>query len=335
MNRLLSILIVLAVLGGIGGVVAVVVLSSPAGGKSSGLGERFELKLDELRAIRPEKLSHRLAVLFETGFARARGVAVGPDGRVYVAGDRAVRVFDASGDRLAEWPLSKPPACVAVGDGVVYVGSAGRVDLLSPGGEPIAHWPGPGEGYQATCIAPAEGAVLAAFYHESSKSGLVAVFDGDGRIVRTIRGPGDTEGGFKVPSPYFDVATAPDGLLYVADPGRHRVEMYSLDGVLRGRWGTFGQGFEDFCGCCNPGGLAVLPDGRLVTSEKGLPTIKISSPEGRLVSVVAGPQQIGQRPAECTNFAGRDAADVAIDPAGRIVALDSWANVRSYEKKTD
>ena len=38
--------------------------------------------------------------------------------------------------------------------------------------------------------------------------------------------------GFVVPSPYFCVRMAPDGLLRVTNPGEHQIEAYTLDGDL-------------------------------------------------------------------------------------------------------
>src|SRR5262249_4676088 len=81
--------------------------------------------------------------------------------------------------------------------------------------------------------------------------------------------------GFIVPSPYFDLEMHPDGLLRVANPGRHRVEAYTVDGDLELAWGVASTAIDGFCGCCNPINIALLPDGRIVTCEKGLPRVKV------------------------------------------------------------
>ena len=58
----------------------------------------------------------------------------------------------------------------------------------------------------------------------------------------------------------------------------------------------------DFFGCCNPAQLAVLPDGRFVTAEKGIPRVKIYSRErplsdrrGRSVAVDRHARRPGRR----------------------------------------
>ena len=104
------------------------------------------------------------------------------------------------------------------------------------------------------------------------------------------RDPSRGIAGFVCPSPYFDVAVAPDGLLRVANPGAHRVEAYTFDG----HHGAFlGQArasaIEEFCGCCGPSNIAILPDGRVVTAEKGIPRVKVYSAAGEFECVVVGP----------------------------------------------
>ena len=104
-----------------------------------------------------------------------------------------------------------------------------------------------------------------------------------GTVIRRI-------GGLVAPSPHLDVAAAPDGTAWVTNPGRHRLEHYSADGQLLRTWGKASAAIAGFTGCCNPTDIAVLPDGRLVTAEKGIPRVKIYKTNGTFESVVAGPE---------------------------------------------
>ncbi len=80
----------------------------------------------------------------------------------------------------------------------------------------------------------------------------------------------------------------------------------------------------DFFGCCNPAHFAVLSDGRFVTAEKGLPRIKIYSPQGKFECVVAGQEQFPSI-----------AADLAVDNHDRILVLDSnKSRILVFEPKT-
>ncbi|RME96422.1 MAG: hypothetical protein D6766_00735 [Verrucomicrobia bacterium] len=151
----------------------------------------------------------------------------------------------------------------------------------------------------------------------------------DGQIAGRI-GDRDKERdipGFVLPSPYLDVEWAPDGLLRVNNPGRHRVEFYTPDGHLELAWGRPGMAIECFSGCCNPINLALLPDGTVVTCEKGLPRVKLHSPHGEFLGVVAGVEMF---PDNAKTGAGegfgdgvRASLDAVTDPEGRVYILDT------------
>jgi hypothetical protein len=70
---------------------------------------------------------------------------------------------------------------------------------------------------------------------------------------------------------------------------------------------------EGFCGCCNPSHFAIREDGSFVTSEKGIPRIKVYDRLGRLAAVVAGPDNFDE---------GTVGLDLALDSAQRILVLD-------------
>jgi hypothetical protein len=151
--------------------------------------------------------------------------------------------------------------------------------------------------------------------------------------------------GFVIPSPYFDLAVASDGLLRVTNPGRHRIEAYTFEGDLEFWWGEFSSRLEGFCGCCNPVNFAILPDDSFVTCEKGLVRVKIYNHKGNFVGVVAGPEQLVEGGASRVSEFGagsgsREAGaraggfDVAVDSRGRIFVLDTIKNVvRIFARK--
>jgi hypothetical protein len=164
-------------------------------------------------------------------------------------------------------------------------------------------------------------------------------FTTDGQLAGQIGQPDPARQlpGFIVPSPFFDVAIGTDGLLYIANPGAQQITTYSYEGDLGGAWGTSGSGLSDFFGCCNPAHFAILPDGRFVTSEKGIPRVKVYSAQGQFECAVAGPEQLGVDSRQLTD--PRQAAeklvfDVAVDRQGRVLVLDPRARcVRVYVAK--
>ena len=310
-------------------VAVIVVLTMRHTGRSA---SEFADSLEGVRKIEPGLISHARAARIVTGLRSARGVAAGPDGRIYVAGDKVVRIFDATGKVLSDIQLSRAPWCLAVGpEGDVYVALGDRVDVWDASERTWAHWPPLGGKSQITCIAVGAADVFAADY------GLRVVhrYDTSGKLLGRIV-PRDADGAagtFNIPSPYFDVAITPGGLLAVANTGERRVQTYTFAGEPRRSWGHSSTEVAGFAGCCNPAQMAILSDGRVVTSEKGIPTVKIYSPAGRLESVVATAEMLARLPDQCGNPYRPIGLDVAVDPSGRVLVLDPGGNLGIFTRK--
>ena len=141
--------------------------------------------------------------------------------------------------------------------------------------------------------------------------------------------------GFAIPSPYFSVAVSPDGLIRVANPGYRRVEGFTSDGYRETVFGETGERIDAFCGCCNPTHLAIFPDARIVTSEKGITRVKIYSPKGEFTEVVAGPDAFdsGTPPIDIAILPGTGGADSAGSVGDRIFVLDpKRGQVRAFAR---
>jgi len=137
------------------------------------------------------------------------------------------------------------------------------------------------------------------------------------------------------------VAMGGDGLLRVVNPGLHKIEAYTPEGLLEQplSWGTTGFDIKGFCGCCNPAAMAIFPDGRFVTGEKGLPRVKVYSPEGHFQCVVAGPKTLDPtaKNAEDTRDEHKlTAVDLAVDSNSQVLVLDPKAKaVRIFVRKVE
>jgi hypothetical protein len=230
--------------------------------------------------------------------------------------------MNRSGERGLEIALAEPSRCCAVEkDGTIYLGVRDHIEVFDAKGQRKLTWDSPGKKAWLTGIAVTEKEVFVA----DAGNRVVLRYDKSGKLLHRL-GEKDKERnipGFIIPSPFFDVEIARDGLLRVSNPGRHRVELYTADGDFEGAWGTVSMGITGFCGCCNPINLALLPDGRFVTCEKGLPRVKVYSATGEFESVVAGVESFVENgkacgPADCT--AG--GLDAAVDAQGRIYILD-------------
>jgi len=327
-NVLLGAVIVLAVVLG-----ALALLRVHPWGEqgSDPLGEADE-GLEKLRKIDPALIQYRQTAEIPVRMQEVTALAVAPrnvvpDGQIYVAGDQAIHVFGPDGEKRAEIALRGQPVCLAVGGaehvppGRVYVGMQDHVELLGVGGTPETAWDRPGEKALLTSLAVAQNDVFVA----DAGNRVVWRYDTSGKQKGRIGARDVRRGipGFVIPSPYFDVAVAPDGLLRVVNPGGLRIEAYTFDGDLERFWGKGAATLEGFFGCCNPAHFAIFGDGRFVTAEKGVPRVKVYGPEGEFICVVAGPEQLDVV-----------AADVAVDARDRVLILDPKArSVRVFEHK--
>ncbi len=315
----------------------------PWGEGESGLSSRFVFSADEYQRAEPALIAFAEQGSFATELGTVHGLAIGADDRVYVAGDGKIRTFGADGRRMVDIPIEGIPRCLAVGRADddqperLYAGLEKRIVLFDAEGAVIAGWTdGLDDKSVLTSLAIGEDSLFAA----DAGNRVVLRYDFDGALLGRIgqADPGRGIRGFIIPSPHFDVAVTADGLVRVANPGARRIETYTADGDLLGHWGKASAEIEGFFGCCNPADFTVLPDGRFVTAEKGIPRVKIYGPQGELECVVADPQMLGQSVSagQLEQDSGHAPTfDVAVDGRGRVLVLDSpRREVRVFVRKT-
>jgi len=294
-----------------------------------------------LREKRPDKtdpalLKYREAGQFVTGLEKVRAIAVGPrpDELIYVAGDNVVRVFNRAGEQRAEIGTPSRVRCLAVADdGTLYLGMKDHVEVYGPDRRRKAQWAGLGPDAFVTAVAVGTDSVFVADH-----GNLVVVrYDlaGERQNVIGEKDPAAGAEGLRAPTPFLDIAwTGADGLLYVTNPGFMRVETYLPDGSYMDAWGKGSTAIDGFQPCCNPAHLALLPDGRVVTSEKGNPRVKVYTKSGDLDAVVAGPESFPPPDPQSARDTKGSPSDVATDSEGRIYVLDPVAGqVRIFERK--
>ena len=305
--------------------------------KKIAIVKRPSSDFDRLSRIDPSLIQYeQCAKPIATGLSESRAIAVDSTGLIHVAGDKTVRLFDQSGDLLKESTLSGMPRSLFLTDqGLLYIAMTDHIKIFNKQYKQIANWKSFGRRSHLTGIAVYKDHVFIA----DAGNRIVVHCDSRGKILNYI-GKKDKDRnipGFVVPSPYFGLAIAPDGLLRVANPGRHRIEAYTFDGDFEFAWGKPTFRIEGFCGCCNPVSFAILPNESFVTCEKGLLRVKIYEPDGTFKAVVAGPEQLAEgricqvctSPAKC----GTGGFGVSTDEKGRIFVLDTIKNlVRIFAK---
>ncbi|MFB3892880.1 MAG: NHL repeat-containing protein [Phycisphaerae bacterium] len=344
-NVLIAIVVIAAVAGG----VLVVLWGSP--GKPP--EPIFKYDSEQLPPTDPALIHYRQVMEIQTQFKELRAVAASPNGpgyasyqqpygaggptemdlngRVFVGGDNLVLIYVQfrNEHELTEFgkiTLNADPRCLALdGKGNLYIGTREHIYVDRAETSPET-WPslGPKADIRSIAVTPDGKDIFVA----DGGNAWVVHYDNTGKILGYIgRDEKTGEGKFHTELLHcFDVAVGADGLVRVVDPQKHAIQTYSLDGALQTSWEKSGGGIDGFHGCCNPTDIALLPDGNIVTCEKGggVPRIKVYDPNGNLVSVVAPPG----------SFKGdSDRLDVAVDRDGRIIAIDpTRKTVRVFEK---
>jgi len=283
----------------------------------------LEFEYSLVRKLNPEVGQLRGIALGRVGGAGGAGDAE----RLYAVGSAGVAVLDTNGAKLARWKTPETARAVTVaGDGTLYVALAAKVVVYDAAGKVLREWgttgAGPGEFKLITSLALSGGSL----YVADAGNKCVHRYAIDGDFIATFgkRDKASGEDGFLIPSPHFDVAIDGEGRLHVANPGNQRVELRDANGELLSHWGKPGFDFDRFSPCCNPADIALMPDGKTVTSEKGVPRVKVYGTGGEVLAYI-GPEHFPE------NAAG---LDLAVGSAGRIYVVEPVSSqVFVFERK--
>lgn len=296
----------------------------------------FAYDLSRVEKTDPTLIAYKPASQWRLSRKAPKQMTIAPDDRLYLCAGNYVTVMSLDGQTVSEIALPDSACCVAVAkDGQMFAATRDRVEVFDAQGRRQAQWDPVGKKSWLTGLAVGPNDVFVA----DSGNRVVLRHDRSGRLIGRI-GEKNAERnvpGFIVPSPYLGVEIHPDGLLRVNNPGRHQVEAYTFNGDFEGAWGKASLSIDGFCGCCNPIAIAVLPDGRIVTGEKGLPRVKVYSAVGQFESVVAGVEAFPENAKACAdlNDCTHGGLDLAVDSKGRIYILDLVAEVvRVMQRET-
>jgi hypothetical protein len=297
-----------------------------SGGSESEKSNPYEYNIEYFKQNDPQ-LNHYVEIKkIPINLQKLTGIAIGPEGKLFVAGDNLYLILDQDGTVSKTIKSAQTVSCLSVDKNQdVYLGLADHVQVFDQDGILKDRWQSFGEKSLITSIRVTERHV----YVADAGNYIVWQYDKKGELIKGIGKKDKSKDipGFIIPSPYFDLAVDPDGFLWVANPGRQSLENYTKDGYLRTSWGSPGMNIEEFCGCCNPSHFTIFDDGSFVTSEKGIARVKVYNRLGELVSVVAGPDQFTE---------GTVDLDLAVDSNNLIYVLDPTRKmVRIFEKKSD
>jgi len=87
---------------------------------------------------------------------------------------------------------------------------------------------------------------------------------------------------FLIPGPFFPIGLYNDQI-WIADTGRHQLQIYSLQGEYVSTWTPS----DPLPGCCNPTDFTIVENGNIITMQKGISEVKMFSPTGEKVYDIA------------------------------------------------
>lgn len=321
MNRkLVNILLILLA------VAIVVIIGKDFIGKKAGknIVNAYEYNVDEFRVVDSTKVLYQEITTFPVLSEELSGIAVAGDKIIVAAGNKLLQ-FDYTGKELWRKNMTDTAYCIAVdAKKEIWIGTSHAVIHYSPEGNLIKKWSAWDEHSVITSLVVSDKKVFVA----DAGNRVVYQCDLNGNEEAKIGEKNEQKGvpGYVIPSPFFDVALDADGFLWVANTGRHSLENYNADGSLRTSWGKASFRMDGFSGCCNPAEMAILKDNSFITSEKGMPRIKLYDQHGVFKGVVAPP--------DAFNRESYLAPDITVDEAQRILALDyTRKQVRIFELK--
>ena len=301
----------------------------------------------DLRHIPPELIGYRQTAVFATpvpGMPTSFALLNDSTFVVGSADPTMLSLFDETGALLRTIKLPDTPLAIACGTpntlftGKIVVAFPRVSAVYDTEGNRETSWEQPGQEYRSLALTPTH------VFAVCSRNRIAHRFDATGKyknMFGNLNHPNRYLGfdGFIVFAAPITMTFSPKSdLLYIANPGKHRVDVFTQDGTYQPKlgWGEPSGKLEGFAACCNPIGLAVLEDGRILTVEKGISRIKIYRTDGTLDTVVAGPDVLDNPPPEIARTpiepGGRYFSAVPLSD-GRIAVFDFEGFIRIFAAK--
>lgn len=282
----------------------------------------YELNTESIKKLDASLICYKEVFQINPNMEDLSGITIDEKDRIVVTGSKVI-VYNIEFKEIKSFKLGQTGNCVAVNSkGEIYIGVQNHVEVWDLNGNFLKRWETNNTESILTGIAVNESSVFVS----DAADRVVHEYDYTGKFIKEIGDKDSLKGipGIILRSEYFDVSIGRDNEIWVANPGCYLLEAFDENGGLITTWGKSSEEIDGFCGCCNPSNFVVLSDGSFVTSEKAIPRVKIYSPAGEFVCVVAGPDKFDE---------GTKGLDLAVDSKNRIYVLDPLRKqIRVFEK---
>ncbi len=281
----------------------------------------FAYDVEEFRSVDQELIRWRETHQVQLDREDPRAMAYS-DGKIYLAAGNELQVIGSDWSRILRRTLPSEATCLAAArEGWIVAGMGNHLVILDSDGETIAESEALPEESSITSVA-----ILGDNIYAADATGRrVLIYNRELEQTGEFRGDSGVSDvhGFIVPGAHFSLAVNSEDELWITNPGIHSLQNYTASGRLRSYIQRTSFGIDGFSGCCNPVHFTFLPDGRFVTSEKGIIRIKVIIGTGEVESVVAPPELFRE---------GTNAPAVAVGDNGNVLALDFDRNmIRIFE----
>jgi hypothetical protein len=193
------------------------------------LDPRFTYDVSRFAHTDPALLRYSESAAIPIGFADPGCLAVSADNLIFIGGDKAVKALSREGElQFAVALTQRPQAMMPTSDGRLLIALADHLEAYDHSGRQLMKGEPLGARVFLTSVAAGGDHIFLA----DAGNREVIRCDANGRVLGRFGRVGAKDGtpGFVVPSPYFDLSYGSDGLLWVTNPGRHRVEAYTPEG---------------------------------------------------------------------------------------------------------
>lgn len=298
-------------------VVILALIISGCGRRSHNIAmDDYNKRVNELSRTNQADLLYAETSEYTIKMDQVRGIAVDRQDNIYVVGDRSIIPFTSTGSPRPPILQEYAPYAIAVDNGNLYVAMQDHVRVFTTRGVYVSVWDSH-DLDSRFCSISCNGSDV---FIGDAGNRVVLHYNTEGTLLGVIG-----KGHFVAPSRHLDVCAVSNGSVWAVNPGKHTIALYNNLGSRSKSWGISSLAAKGFSGCCNPTDIALTKDGGFITSEKGIPRIKLYDKNGKFVCIIAPPEAFDST---------SEGLDVAVDSKGRVLVLDTKRkSIRVFERR--